>query len=566
MKTQAPLFALMLSLLFTPSCGESDTVEGWPSTPAAQERGGEREGRSAPPGLDASSEGGNALDGESGVHDAEPRGPQDLIEPDALDASSPPLSQDGEVEAPLEDVDLGGSSDATLDALEGAELPEASQDAADALPTPEGPEASQDAADALPTPDAPEPLTDSLVEESTEDADAPPAELWPIPELEEEPAETCQAAMDDPWYFQFLDNLCDEKVWPTDQDRDRKCPVSDASPVVTLQDGSVVSYAPSSAPIEWDTAALQGLVPEGLRMVVILIKRVDGVPHYRYLSTGDHDLADQPWSTTKHLAAANAASRLRIASDYSVGLTASVGGIALGDLVTSTCNYDNASFTSNSLGRFFHDIGGRQRADDLIGHLWLQRPETETFGGNYGDNSPPLGSTFTEPSGATVTITPDLSTGYANKLSLHTLAESLKRLVLHREEPDQRLPGLQWLDLRVLLYGAESSQSYGAWGGMTQDTAIYIQAGHDMDYIEARSQGQWTIFSKLGLGSQGQFMDVGYACWPALDEAGEPLEGVGREFVIAAHLDSGGDSWDARDRALARAYRKVILRIVDGRL
>ncbi len=101
---------------------------------------------------------------------------------------------------------------------------------------------------------------------------------------------------------------------------------------------------------------------------------------------------------------------------------------------------------------------------------------------------------------------------------------------------------------------------------MTQDTAIYIQMGHDIDYIEERSHGQWVILSKLGLGSQGQFTDVGYACWPVLDENDEPVPGWGREFVIAAHLDQGGSNWDARDRLLAETYRKIILRIVDGRL
>ena len=399
-----------------------------------------------------------------------------------------------------------------------------------------------------------------------DDTEAPPPENpWPVPPLAEEPAPTCQAAIDDPWYFQFLDNLCDEKVWPTDQDRDRMCPVSDDSPFMTLQDGTQVEYKPATQPVEWDTQALGGLLPPGTRMAVILIKRVDGVPHYRYLSNGTHDVAQQPWSTTKVLAAANAAATMRAASNYEVGLTASAAGHAIGDLVTSMCLYDNSPYTSNGLGKWFHDIGGREKANDLIHDLWLERPATETFGGNYGDASPPLGYSFVEPGGATLTVTPDTSPGPANQLSLHSLAEALKRLVLHREEPHQRLPGIQWLDLRTLLFGAEDPGEYGPWGGMTRDTAIYLQAGHDMDYVEARSQGQWTIFSKLGLGSQGQFIHMGYACWPVLDD-GAVVPGWGREFVIAAHLDQGGDDWDERDRILARAYRKVILRIVDGRL
>jgi len=388
----------------------------------------------------------------------------------------------------------------------------------------------------------------------------------PIPDVPEEPAAPCQLALDTPDYFQFLDNLCDEKKWPTTQERDRPCPTIDSSPVVTLQDGSVVTYLPSSEPVVFDEAALTGIVPGGMDVTVILIRRVNGIPHYRYLSNGTQDVAYQPWSTTKVFAAANAASNLEIQSNYKVGLTAEVDGVPLGDLVTSTCNYDDDPYSSNGLGRYFHNVGGRQRANDLIHDLWLQRPASETFGGNYGAAAPPLGYTFVEANGDSVDITPDGTAGPANYLSSHTTAEALKRLVLHREEASQRLPGIQWKDVKTLLFGAEGSVKYGLWGGMTQDTAIYLQTGHDIDYIESRSHGQWTIFSKLGLGTAGQFLNVGYACFPVLDDADQPVPGWGREFVISAHLPTGGADWKERDRLLAKAYRALVTRIVDGRL
>lgn len=388
----------------------------------------------------------------------------------------------------------------------------------------------------------------------------------PIPTIPEDPPAPCQKAVDTPDYFQFLDNLCDEKKWPSVQDRDRACPTVDLSPEVTLKDGTVVTYKPSTEPVEVDGSALAGIVPDGMDVTVILIRRVNGVPHYRYLSNGTHDVPFQPWSTTKVFAAANAASTLRIQSDYKVGLTADVDGGPLGDHVTSLCNYDYDPYSSNGLGRYFHNIGGRARANDLIHDLWLKRPAVETFGGNYGEAAPPLGYTFVEESGDSVSISPDQAAGYANHLSTFTTAEALKRLVLHREEADQRLPGIQWKDIRVLLYGAEGSAKYGPWGGMTQDTAIYLQMGHDIDYIEARSHGQWSIFSKLGLGTQGQFLDVGYACFPVLDGADQPVPGWGREFVISAHLPTGGATWKERDRLLAKAYRAIITRIVDGTL
>ena len=414
------------------------------------------------------------------------------------------------------------------------------------------------------------PQSDTATADALEDTalDLGPEEPAPlvVPEFSEEPPASCAAADESQWYFQFLDNLCDDKVEPSSLDRERACAVEDSSAEMQLQDGTWVTYYPSSQAPTWDTTSLAGLVPDSMEISVILIKRVNGVPHYRYLSNGRHDVSFQPWSTTKVLAAANAGSYLRLESDGEVGLDADAGALKLGDLVTSLVNYDNEPYTSNGLGAYFHHVGGRQLADDLIGPLWLNRPETETFGGNYGDSVPPVGYTYTAPNGAELTITPDQSGGYANHLSTATLAEAVKRLVLHREESAQRLPGLDWKDVQVLLYGAEGSTTKASWGGMSADTAVYLQTGHDMDYIEERSQGEWMTFSKLGLGTKGQFVHMGYACFPVLDDDGQAVNGHGREFVIAAHLKEGGGGWVGRDRELARIYRRIELRIVDGRL
>ncbi|MCU0654038.1 MAG: hypothetical protein MUF64_01695 [Polyangiaceae bacterium] len=381
-----------------------------------------------------------------------------------------------------------------------------------------------------------------------------------------EPPEPCEEAKSGS-YFQFLDDVCKAKRSPGHVDRGQACPVVDATTTEVLPGGKTAVYRPSSEPIEVEGDALKGVIPDEVWMTVILIRRVGGVPHYRYLSNGSHEIAHQPWSTTKFLAAANAASSLRIASDYKVGLTASVKGIPLGDLVTTMHAYDNNPYSSNALGRYFHDIGGRARANDLIHELWLQRPAGETFGGNYGEAAPPLGYSFSEASGATLTVGPDTSAGPANKLSGLTLAEALKRLVLHREDGATRLPGIQWADVETLLHGAAQPE-YAAtpWGGMSADTAIYLQAGHDPEYIEQRSQGRWRVYSKLGLGSDGTFLDVGYACYPVLDGGQKPVPGWGREFVIAARQQTGGATWRERDRRLARAYRAVIPLILKGTL
>lgn len=384
----------------------------------------------------------------------------------------------------------------------------------------------------------------------------------PIPELDDEPPALCAAPGAG---FQFLDDACDAKVFPSYEDRDVSCAIDDASPTVTLADGSTVTYAPIEAPIVVEDV-LTGIVPDELLVTVILIRRVGGVPHVRYLSNGTSEVAYQPWSTTKIFAAANAASRLRIASGGEVGLTASAGGHAVGDLVTSVCNYDYDPYSSNSLGRWFHDIGGRARANDLIHELWLGRPASETFGGNYGEASPPIGYAFVEANGASVTITPDGAAGPANHLSSLTAAEALKRLVLHREVASQRLPGIEWADVETLLYGARESEVKGFWGGMSGEKAVYLQSAHDPVYLDARSKGHYRLFSKLGNGTSGQFLDVGYACLPVLDDQEQPVPGWGRELVIAANLPTTGATWAERDRSLARAFRAIVTRVVDGRL
>lgn len=387
----------------------------------------------------------------------------------------------------------------------------------------------------------------------------------PIPDIPEEVTEPCQAALDNAWPPQFLYDICGAKRFPSNVDRELVCPVVDASATLPLEGGGHVTYAPSSAPIAFDTTTLADIVSPNLFVTLILIRRVNGVPHYRYLSNGKHDVAYQPWSTSKFLAAANAAATLRFESAGEVGLTASVGSTRLGDLVTSLASYDGDPYSSNGLGRYFHNIGGRSKANGLIHGAWLGRPAGETFGGNYGEAAPNLGYAFTEENGPTISIDPDGTAGPANHLSSFTTAEAMKRIVLHREETTQRLPELQWEDVKVLLYGAEGS-SKGEFGGLSRDPAILIQSGHDIDYLERRSHGAWRVFSKLGNGTNGELLDVGYGCFPVLDDAEAPVPGWGREFVISAHLETGGATWKARDRLLAEAYRAIITRIVDGRL
>jgi len=172
--------------------------------------------------------------------------------------------------------------------------------------------------------------------------------------------------------------------------------------------------------------------------------------------------------------------------------------IPLGDLITIVHNYNEQHYESNALARYFENVGGRDQAQSLV-HGWLGRPAEESFGGNYGAAAPNLSYTFRGSGDARVEVAPDdPAQAPANHLSTATMAEFLKRLVLHREDASTRLPGIQWADLAVLFYGtaphahwtlpSESGVSalmgmpMGAWkvvGGGQQPREKIKRAGKD---------------------------------------------------------------------------------------
>lgn len=369
------------------------------------------------------------------------------------------------------------------------------------------------------------------------------------------------------YYYRFLDDTGCIKALPSNRNRDLRCPTESEGATIPAFDGRDVTYSLADAPVQVDSSALRGIVPDDLRVTLVLVRRVDGVPHYRYLSNGRHDDVVQPWSSTKFMAAANAGARLRVESGYRVGLTGRVDGWPLGDLVTVVHAYDERHFTSNGLSRYFHDVGGRRQVQGLISS-WLGRPAGETFGGNYGAPAANLGFRFQDGE-ASVQLAQDRAMPPANQLSTFTLAEFLKRLVMHREDAATRLPGIQWADVRTLLYGAEDSRLYGASDpqGMEADTAVYIQQAFDVPAMEQRSLGKWRVFSKLGHGPSrgGEFVHVGYACLPKLDNSGEPVLEAGKEFFLATHLNAGGRLAEG-DARLASIYRTIVGQLLDGRL
>lgn len=388
--------------------------------------------------------------------------------------------------------------------------------------------------------------------------DIPP--IFCGPEEDDLPA-ACEAMAAHPQQFQFIDDVCRIKRFPIDDERDFSCMNRASSADMALTSGRVVHYKRAGEANAYDDD-LRDVIPESIKVSVILVRRVDGVPHYRYVSNGTEDATFQPWSASKYMAIANAASTLRNKSLGAVGLDATVDQVPLGDLVTIVHNYDERHYSSNSLAKWFHDVGGRAHINELL-HGWLGRPEKESLGGNYGPGYVGLGLNFHN-AGHTVTIPRDPGYSYDNRVATHTMAEFLKRLVMHREDGATRVPHLEWSDVRTMLYGAENTLWFaGRPGGMSADKSVYMQL-HDFDNAAKRAQGHFRIFSKSGMG-WAQYVHAGYACLPSLDPEGQPLVDEGREVFISARVDTPA-GYVENDRIMARTYQTIMRLVQEGRI
>lgn len=146
--------------------------------------------------------------------------------------------------------------------------------------------------------------------------------------------------------------------------------------------------------------------------------------------------------------------------NYLFGLDGSVEGkhgvTPLGDLATVVCSYDTtAGYSSNSLSSYFHDIGWRDRINDLLVN-WLQ-VSNQTLGGNYGEATPSdlsmsvneINSESNQPIVCPADKDP-WPTKYVNTITSLTAVELTRRIAQHRELlPELRYPGLQWKDIQV---------------------------------------------------------------------------------------------------------------------
>lgn len=127
-----------------------------------------------------------------------------------------------------------------------------------------------------------------------------------------------------------------------------------------------------------------------------------------------------------------------------------------------------------------------------------------------------------------------------------------------------KFPGVENEDIKSLVYGAVESQLFPELknGGMTVDTAIFLQSAVNITQVEEESNGLWRIFSKLGAGysstrSRGEIVTTAYACFPSLDSRGNPVSGEGFEFTLSARGSVPNDG-------TLLQVEKIVLEAVQG--
>ncbi|CAG5094600.1 Oidioi.mRNA.OKI2018_I69.XSR.g13698.t1.cds [Oikopleura dioica] len=380
------------------------------------------------------------------------------------------------------------------------------------------------------------------------------------------------------YYLPMLDDANCAKTFPSDLTRG-ECPV----PVLTsVPSGYVADTALDR--IQVDTSRLSHVT--GADVCIVMTKRVNingkVRPYNKYFcnSSAAANTAYETWSSSKVFAAANAGSNMRkgspTCSSGRFGLDAKVWGkngyTQLADLVTAVVAYDEtAGYSSNGLSAYFHDIGGRDSMNSLVKSPWLGQSQN-SLGGNYGESVPyDLGLTFIDEYGEACVVSRDNpSQVYPNSLTLLAQSELLRRLVQHNiVDEGVQWPNLEARDLEQILYGADETGLFGSqqWGGMTADTAIYLQNSLNMPEVERLSGGSWRIYSKLGAGYSssrrvGEIITLAYGCFPDLLNDRENFE-----FTVAVRGSVANDSFlfNAEQR-VKDAMDRTIQAVWEGRL
>lgn len=436
-------------------------------------------------------------------------------------------------------------------------------------------------------------------------------------------------------FYKYMDSW---PQLPRDQRRDYQCPTQFSNKDFE-KNGSKHTFAAHNETLAADWNALTPHLAnvEGaskLKMTVINVRRVNGVPHFRYLSNGTQDDLFQPWNSSKFMVfgilgsklrkETGAAKRPRGDSDSGrIGLVSSVkeardnGKLPLGDLVTIATHYPEdywneqdyksqiAPYTSNNVSTWAKLMAGREFSTRMYRDMWLGRKKEE-FGGTFAEYNSGLSNVFFDAKGNEVSVSPgdaevmnssaqDMKTLVAqtaqpNRLSTAAIAEFLKRLVMHREVPEQALPYVTTEDVATLLYGAPAKESkyfQGKPGGMFHAPSVYLHSALGLNVVNfemleksfevdnsklsEKTEGKWRIFTTLGLGpreTEGNKNELawhGYACVPIFENG--KVTNASREFIISTFLGADSTRSDQQsDAILKRSIDVVVGKLMNGEL
>lgn len=308
-------------------------------------------------------------------------------------------------------------------------------------------------------------------------------------------------------------------------------------------------------------------IPENVRVAVIDVRNVAGVPHYYYYSNETAFAPIEQWSITKFLGVQLSMNHLREESNGIVGADSSVDGVEVGSYITSI-----GRISDNPTAAWFKSLMGAEKMTDYLSDWvvksnWDYHLASETipeiFLGKYGQQPASYGGDFPlfkslDESSFRLTRNNDFPG--SNTLSPLTMVESLKRLVVNDDSSYTMPSFLTDSDLESILYGAKGDNGYGGFllGGTK---SFSVDAFGGKEKLDLLTNGKWRIFGKTGSGYssirqryEGVFL--GSVCLPktksGLKESRQLI------FMINAQAKESTRRWEIRYETL-RNIAKIMI-------
>lgn len=250
-------------------------------------------------------------------------------------------------------------------------------------------------------------------------------------------------------------------------------------------------------------------IDANVRIAVIDIRNVRGIPHYFYLSNSTAEAPIENWSSTKVIGVIGAAHYLRQLSNQRVGLNSYVNDVPLGRYITSIGeNSDNPTAAwfktvmgPSRLSQFYLDWIGKSDYRNRNGNV-VREEFASGYGSrpaNYGGENP----IFEAPTGESIRLRRDTRFSGANTLAPISLAETWKRVLVNKRDPSYQRQSLKISekDLEVMLYGEKADQGFGGFlvGGAKE---IFVEALGGKNRLDRLTNGKWRMFGKTGSGSE----------------------------------------------------------------